>query len=524
MKPQEISSQPVSANLISGKGKRKSTSTPLDDIKDKVEIRTNWPEMVIQEDKPSPEELQSNVLRSNLPTNVPATEGEIQKPEKQWTILGYFDGLNDLEFPIALNLLDMEKVGSNDNVNLVVELGRAGEEIGERDKEAPVLDGNWSGVRRYYVIKPPNSNENELNIVSPVIEDLSNQKVDMGDWKHLADFIEWGMKNYPAKHYALVISDHGGGFLGVCWDDIAQNHITLKELSLALDEVAKRTGKKIDVVGMDACLMSQAEVAYALSGKADYLVASEEIEGGLGWPFESLLKRIEEEITKRGYLSPKEFSREVVEAAEVRENELLKAPLEHRGKAGKSPEETHIITTLSAIDLNKLVPLKDSINEFAVTLLSTYTSEKELREVIKRTERFGDGTNIKPFVDFRDLYDFARLIYTNPKIRDKSLKKAAADVMTKISDAVVAHQDTLGAKRSHGISIYMPTNYGFDKPPKGLPPEKLEKFDPTYHYVESDFARDTLWDEFLADIAIKKETPKTATKADKKADKKPSTS
>ena len=42
------------------------------------------------------------------------------------------------------------------------------------------------------------------------VEDLG--EVNMGDGKALGDFITWGIQQYPAKRYMLVIWDHGQGW------------------------------------------------------------------------------------------------------------------------------------------------------------------------------------------------------------------------------------------------------------------------------------------------------------------------
>jgi len=55
--------------------------------------------------------------------------------------------------------------------------------------------GNWTGTRRFLIKK------NDEPDVTP-LQDLGEKN--MGDPEVLRDFVEWGVTNYPAEHYAVV--------------------------------------------------------------------------------------------------------------------------------------------------------------------------------------------------------------------------------------------------------------------------------------------------------------------------------
>jgi Clostripain family len=76
-----------------------------------------------------------------------------------------------------------------------------------------------------------------------------------------------------ADNYAIGFDDHAHDFL----DNI--------ELKRAIAAAHGAAGRKIDIIGMDACLMSMAEVAYQLRNDADYVIASEETVPLQGWPY-----------------------------------------------------------------------------------------------------------------------------------------------------------------------------------------------------------------------------------------------
>ena len=71
----------------------------------------------------------------------------------------------------------MELVGSNPQMNIVVQLDRA--------QGAFNGDGDWTDTRRYLVTQ-----DNDVNtITSPVVESIG--EADMGNPQTLVDFVSW---------------------------------------------------------------------------------------------------------------------------------------------------------------------------------------------------------------------------------------------------------------------------------------------------------------------------------------------
>jgi len=106
-------------------------------------------------------------------------------------------------------------------------------------------------------------------------------KRSMVDPATLADFIRYSTAKYPADRYMLVMWDHGGGSVsGYGYDQLFPNDgMTIDEIKTGLE----RGGCSFDLIGFDACLMATLETAMALEPYADYMVASEETEPGIGW-------------------------------------------------------------------------------------------------------------------------------------------------------------------------------------------------------------------------------------------------
>ena len=113
----------------------------------------------------------------------------------------------------------------------------------------------------------------------------------MGSEEVLADFLTWGIVNYPARRYALVIWDHGSGWPGVAYDDSAGGDaLTIPEIAGALERVRAQTGvDALDVIAFDACLMGQVEVLEAIARYGQVAVASAEIVPGDGFDYVAIL-------------------------------------------------------------------------------------------------------------------------------------------------------------------------------------------------------------------------------------------
>ena len=93
----------------------------------------------------------------------------------------------------------------------------------------------------------------------------------------------------------LVFWDHGGGSAaGVCFDETADNDsLTLHEINDALYEFYQiNPDFPLDIVGFDACLMATYENAAHLRHYANYMVASEELEPGIGWYYTGWLSKL----------------------------------------------------------------------------------------------------------------------------------------------------------------------------------------------------------------------------------------
>ncbi|MCD4783018.1 MAG: hypothetical protein K8T10_04210 [Candidatus Eremiobacteraeota bacterium] len=366
-------------------------------------------------------------------------------PSRNWTVLVYEAADNDLEKFMVQDVNDMESIGSNTDLNIVVQM--------DRGKEPSELSGGWGGVRRLKLTK----NDDPYNIDSPVLQDLG--QINMSAPENLSDFIQWGMKNFPANHYMLVMSDHGAGWKGGIEDKSHDDWMSMPRMRKGIEDAQKKTGKKLDVIGFDACLMGQTEVAYELKDVADYMVASQEKEGAGGWPYHNILSKdilenIENAIKLKIKLEPDEMAKFIVHAAAKDQKNL---------------------PTMSAIDLSKMKSVGEATDKFAKAIIKTDTPGSLLKTLIRKTQNF-EG--------FKDHYDFCKKIVMDDRVKDKNLKDSAQEVMDRIYEAVILEEHSEDYPGAQGLSVYLPSY-------RPSPPDD---------YLETRFARDTNWDEALTFI------------------------
>lgn len=376
----------------------------------------------------------------------------------EWTFLVYLDGDNDLEEQILKALNSLEKVGSIDNVKIVVQI--------DRHPAYDSSNGNWTNTRRYYITK-----DDDPDIVnSEMKEDLG--ELNMGDPKTLADFIIWSMTKYPARHYGLVLVDHGSGWRAICLDSTSNDdYLTMVELKEAL----AGSNKTLDLLAFDACLMGMFEVAYQIKDYVKVMIGSEDYvrRSALtiylpGLPLDAILA----DLVADPSMEADELARVTVEN--------FRTNYEYR---------PNWLATLSAIDLSedRVSNLASDINKLALLLvdkLDPYKAEiKNLRSYISESnEEYGKNDPRDPIddFDFVDLYCFAQLIKQN--INDEIIQNAAGRVMDGINSLIIDEWHQSLHLNSHGISIYFPESSPYS--------EEYSKLDQsiTYH-----------WDEFLKD-------------------------
>lgn len=193
------------------------------------------------------------VTASLLAGGLPHGSVTLAQAERPWLVMLYQNADDEvLEGDIFTDLNEAELVGSSDEVTIVSQL--------DRHDGAFDGDGDWTTAKRFLLT----ADYDMSAIGSEEIEDLG--EVDSGAPETLVDFAVWAMTTFPAQRYALILSDHGAGWVGGWNDDAPEegSSLTINEIDQALEEILARTGaSQFELLGFDACLMSQVE---ALAG------------------------------------------------------------------------------------------------------------------------------------------------------------------------------------------------------------------------------------------------------------------
>lgn len=343
-------------------------------------------------------------------------------------------------------------------------------------------------------------------------------QVDSGDPATLLDFIRWAAATAPAQRYALVLWSHGSGWepqemarlaqqqpapvpvteaeltqrgaddagrqvffsssmrrllarptpaeRAIAFDDGSGHSLDTIELGQVVAQAAQALGRPLDLLGMNACQMSSAEVAYEVRDSAHVYVASEEDMPVASWPYDDILTR----LAAQPGADPQALGRLVVEryCASFRDQPLA------WGKGGLPPG-----VTLTALNLAGIAPLAAAVRSFAVALRANIG---DLSDTIWAAHR-----KAHPFkFQLYDLASFCGALAALPAASPAAVAAAQAVVAALADPALMLAQEHTAPVYDDvgGLTTYL------------LRPEPGKTLSP--YYAETAYARDTGWGDFLA--------------------------
>jgi hypothetical protein len=367
---------------------------------------------------------------------------------KKWTVMVYLAADNNLE-PYALNdFIEMSDVGSDVNINILVQLDRISFHSGDY--------GNWTTCHRFYVTTGMEPFEN--NAIGDWGDGKGGREVDTGSPEALTDFIRWGVENYPAERYAVILWNHGGGwrtleeegkeppFKAVCWDDTSGEVLSMKEVRQSIEN----SYYYLNLIGFDACLMGMLEVATEIKELGDVMVASEETEPVSGWNFTGFLSALKGNPS----MTPPMLGEVIVDTY-----------------AGHGDDGE----TLSAVDLTRVEDFNTSLNNLLEEIIQLDNEWLNVYTARSNTKNFSEP-------EFLDLYGFLYNLFTSTT--NLSVKSLLQDTMDAFLSLVISNYSTSGS--AYGLSIYFPS-YG-------------SSIDPNYKDTVILFASETLWKDFITNF------------------------
>ena len=336
-----------------------------------------------------------------------------------WTIFVYLCG-TDLESENGMGSGDLEEMvngSSNENIRYVVQTG------GTAEWQSSIVDPG--SICRYV-------------ITNGDIEQVDTQPLtSMGDPDTLTDFLNWGIENYSSEHMALDMWNHGGGSItGVCFDEVNESDsILLKELDSVLSQVVPQMDRKFDFIGFDACLMSTIETANILANYADYMIASEQTEPGLGWDYTV----IGEYVCENGGVDTVSLGQVICDG--------------FYESCKRTEEEDD--STLVVMDLSKVDEILEAFNTFANSMYEAGADSSAMSNMVRgiqNAEFFGSNNKSEGYTNMVDLVGLAEACDGYAEGIEE-LKSAVSDSMAYIK---------LGARHANacGISTYYPLSVG----------------------------------------------------------------
>lgn len=401
---------------------------------------------------------------------------------RQWTLLVYMAGDNNLETYGAKDLGEMARVGSSQDVAIVTQFDRMSDQQ----------------TRRYYITA---DGDLEADCVAELPE------TNTGDPEALLDFITWASRAYPAKRYALVLWNHGTGWKdddiyrsalrqgvedritrgqvrgltsgrvgralfsttlerlvveaaenerAILFDDSSADFLDNVELRSVLQDAAEHLGQPLDLLGLDACLMNMLEVHYQVRDLCRVVVGSQEIEPGDGWPYDAVLTH----LTREPDMSPEDLGRAIVQA--------------YVGfYQGHFPG---LSVTQSAIRTAGIEALAGVLDALALALIDSLKDRQTLGLLfgaLRSAQSFSDR-------DYVDLEHFCLLLSEAGAGRiSEAARHVAGSLLGKESPVIAQAYHGPDVTHARGLSIYLP----------------VRTLSPLYGRLE--FAQQNHWDEFL---------------------------
>ena len=245
----------------------------------------------------------------------------------------------------------------------------------------------------------------------------------MTDPNTLQSFITWCRQSYPANRNILIFWDHGGGSIsGYGYDE---KNSSAGSMTLAqIDQALKGANMKFDFIGFDACLMATVENALMLSKYADYMVASEETEPGVGWYYTNWLTN----LSKNTSISTIELGKNIID------DFVDVCAQQCRGQ----------MTTLSLVDLAELsATAATSFADFSTSTKNLIANDgyKTVSSARSQTREFAGSSSI----DQIDLVHFA-----------KNLNTKESNELASVLLNAVKYNRTANITNAYGLSIYFP--------------------------------------------------------------------
>ncbi|NUS03446.1 MAG: hypothetical protein HOV97_12870 [Nonomuraea sp.] len=438
-----------------------------------------------------------------MPVRPPAPTGE----PAEWTFMVYMAGNNNLSDAAGRDLEELRAVPAYKGVRVTAFVKRQ----------------DAQGRARHMEISPGGAPD--------LVEELP-APVDSGSPQTVVNFVRWAMRRAPARRYALVIWNHGGGWApddldqlysqvrgrrakrdvesgyvrraprrsvddgepsfselsrlaetpevakalfstslrevlalpgggqrAIASDDGTLHSLDTIELANVVRQIHSDLGRPLDLLGMDACLMSGLEVCYEIREHVGAVVGSEETEPNEGWPYTEIVSALAAD-------------------ARVDGRELGRMIVEEYVKSYRSTDQT---VTQCAVDATRI---EEFMREFESLTDGLRQQVRLNRSVVDSVQSVATRFHVD-----RSLADLRTLCLA--LVADTRTDPTLASVADKMlalhgPGGFLIHEAHQGEKVEGcgGLSAYFPMERTISR-----------------HYERLRLAQDTHWDEFLREYA-----------------------
>lgn len=363
-------------------------------------------------------------------------------PKADWTIMVYVCGSNlESDGSSATNdileMLDVNGIGGDGaDINVILEtggctrwrMGRANLSGQNSISSSEIQRWEINGGKMVY--KETDTAANNI---------LSTQST-------LERFLKWGIDNYAAEKYGLIMWNHGGGIAGCCYDD---NYLDSDDYAIALStaDVAKAAETavnygdfgKFELIAYDCCLMQCADIASVNADYFNYMAASQETEWDGGYDYDVWLDYLVDNPT--------------VDGGDLG-NIIVKSFIDEQNKQGHRDQQS------SVLDLSKMSTLTSDFNSFVSSMNLQKNNYSTITNLFEQCTGFGldeeTGGSCYGLCDFKQLVN---------KLGTSFSQTAKANTVINDLNNVVIH-NYYGSKFNTaspcGLNAFVPHVYGFD--------------------------------------------------------------
>ncbi len=427
--------------------------------------------------------------------------------QAEWTFMVYMAGNNNLSDAAGRDLEELRAVPSSGQVRVAAFVKQ--QDAGGRARRMEIAPGGASDVIEEL---PPNT--------------------DSGNPQTLVDFVRWAVRRAPARRYALVIWNHGGGWTpddldqlytqvrgrrvrrdvetgyvrrtarmamadeepafselarltenpqvtkavftrslkevlklpgaqerAIASDDGTLHSLDTVELRNVMRQLHDDLGRPIDLLGMDACLMSNLEVCYEIREHVGTVVGSEELEPNEGWPYTEIVSA----LAANPRMDARELGRIIVE------------------QYVESYRGTHQTVTQCAVDATRIEEFMREFQALAGGMRQQVLTNRSVVDSVQSVAtRFHTDRSL---VDLRTLC----LALVADSRTDPTLASVADELLAVHSPGgFVIQEGHQGWKVEEcgGLSAYFPMERTISR-----------------YYADLQIAQHTGWDEFLREYA-----------------------